>query len=78
MLHRRYTSQLQSVLRQLTGLKRTECMESAPQVSEVTGSERSWSHTSTAAPAVAKVLSLQWWSIPLQSVQTMLVGTSCG
>lgn len=42
-----------------TGLKRTECMLSAPQVREATGSERSWSHTSTAAPAVAKVLSRQ-------------------
>ena len=51
----------------LTGLKRTDAMESAPQLKLFTGSDRSWSQISTWDPAVAKLLRPQWWSIPLKA-----------
>ena len=48
---------------QLTGLNLTDTTLSAPHEKLLTGSLRAWSHSSTAAAAVANVLRCQWWSI---------------
>ena len=45
--------------RSLTGLKRTDRTESAPQLYVLMGSDREWSQMSTAAPAVANLSSSQ-------------------
>ena len=54
-----------------------EVMVSAPQVNVCTGSARSWSHTSTAAPAVANCCRCQWWSIPRKAWRPLNSSTGC-